>query len=418
MSAERSTFRRTRAVSERIFDKEVLYTAAQLGAFVFTQIFKRIFRVEEPANDRARAVGGVEPHKLRHGASPHRENGVDLLHHVYIVASLGAVKGKADIFKISDGVFLAVHIIRAVPRLLRLYLRIIDAFAHVSAAYRINTGGLAQIGSLFHAEGVHGYVFGAKSQYAVHRRRKAREGVARQPRDKIGVNARDPRCAGIRICTQKILDGVRTPDAREHLGAKRLRVHAYARHAAGCRNIQFDDCTWGIYCDTDFVSKTGMSPVDLQKVSELGVALNNAAIEGKPDDLAINTHVCRGNYHSTYAFEGGYDPIAPYLFAHEDVAAFYLEFDTPRAGGFEPLKYVAPGKKVVLGLVTTKAAELEDEDAIVERIHEAAKYVPLENLYLSPQCGFASCEIGNKLTEDEQWAKIALVKRVAERVWK
>ena len=189
-------------------------------------------------------------------------------------------------------------------------------------------------------------------------------------------------------------------------------------YAAGCRNIQFDDCTWGIYCDTDFVSKTGMSPVDLQKVSELGVALNNDAIADKPDDLVINTHVCRGNYHSTYAFEGGYDPIAPYLFAHENVDAFYLEFDTPRAGGFEPLKYVAPGKKVVLGLITTKAAELEDEDVIVERIHEAAKYVPLENLYLSPQCGFASCEIGNKLTEDEQWAKIALVKRIAERVWK
>ena len=189
-------------------------------------------------------------------------------------------------------------------------------------------------------------------------------------------------------------------------------------YAAGCRNIQFDDCTWGIYCDTDFVAKTGMSPVDLQKVSELGVALNNAAIAGKPDDLVINTHVCRGNYHSTYAFEGGYDPIAPYLFAHENVDAFYLEFDTPRAGGFEPLKYVAPGKKVVLGLVTTKAAELENEDVIVERIREAAKYVPLENLYLSPQCGFASCEIGNKLTEDEQWAKIALVKRISERVWK
>lgn len=189
-------------------------------------------------------------------------------------------------------------------------------------------------------------------------------------------------------------------------------------YAAGCRNIQFDDCTWGIYCDSDFVSKTGMGPVDLQKVSELGVALNNAAIAGKPDDLVINTHVCRGNYHSTYAFEGGYDPIAPYLFAREDVDAFYLEFDTPRAGGFEPLKYVAPGKKVVLGLVTTKAPELEDEDTIVERIREAAKYVPLENLYLSPQCGFASCEIGNKLTEDEQWAKIALVKRIAERVWR
>ena len=188
-------------------------------------------------------------------------------------------------------------------------------------------------------------------------------------------------------------------------------------YAAGCRNIQFDDCTWGIYCDTDFVAKTGMSPVDIQKVSELGVALNNAAIEGAPADLVINTHVCRGNYHSTYAFEGGYDPVAPYLFAHENVQAFYLEFDTPRAGGFEPLRHVADGKKVVLGLVTSKQPGLEDEDALVARINEAARYVPLENLYLSPQCGFASCEIGNKLTEEEQWAKIALIQKVARRVW-
>ena len=188
-------------------------------------------------------------------------------------------------------------------------------------------------------------------------------------------------------------------------------------YAAGCRNIQFDDCTWGIYCDTDFVAKTGMSPVDIQKVSELGVALNNAAIEGAPADLVINTHVCRGNYHSTYAFEGGYDPVAPHLFAHENVQAFYLEFDTPRAGSFEPLRYVAEGKKVVLGLVTSKQPGLEDEDTLVARINEAAQYVPLENLCLSPQCGFASCEIGNKLTEEEQWAKIALIQRVAKRVW-
>ena len=160
-----------------------------------------------------------------------------------------------------------------------------------------------------------------------------------------------------------------------------------------------------------------MSPVDIQKVSELGVRLNNLAIEGKPEDLVINTHVCRGNYHSTYAFEGGYDPIAPYLFAEENVNAFYLEFDTPRAGGFEPLAHVAEGKYVVLGLVTSKQPGLEDEDLLVQRINEAAKYVPLDHLCLSPQCGFASCECGNKLTEEEQWAKVALVKRVAERVW-
>ena len=188
-------------------------------------------------------------------------------------------------------------------------------------------------------------------------------------------------------------------------------------YAAGCRNIQFDDCTWGIYCDTDFVAKTGMQAVDIQKVSELGVALNNAAIEGAPEDLVINTHVCRGNYHSTYAFEGGYDPVAPYLFAHENVDAFYLEFDTPRAGGFEPLAHVAEGKKVVLGLITSKQPGLEDKEVVKARIKEASKYVPLENLYLSPQCGFASCEIGNKLTEEEQWAKIALIQEIVAEVW-
>ena len=188
-------------------------------------------------------------------------------------------------------------------------------------------------------------------------------------------------------------------------------------YAAGCRNVQFDDCTWGIYCDRDFVAKTGMSPVDIQKVSELGVAINNAALEGKPADLVVNTHVCRGNYHSTYAFEGDYDPVAPYLFANEDVNAFYLEFDTPGAGGFKPLAHVAAGKKVVLGLVTSKQPGLEDEELLVRRIYEAAQYVPLEDLCLSPQCGFASCECGNKLTEEEQWAKVALVQRVAKRVW-
>ena len=188
-------------------------------------------------------------------------------------------------------------------------------------------------------------------------------------------------------------------------------------YEAGCRNIQFDDCTWGIYCDKDFTAKTGLKPVDIEKISELGVRLNNAAIEGKPNDLVINTHVCRGNYHSTYAFEGGYDPIAPYLFANEDVRAFYLEFDTPRAGGFEPLAHIADGKYVVLGLITSKQPGLEDKETVKARIKEASKYVPLDHLCLSPQCGFASCEIGNKLTEEEQWAKIALVQEIAKEVW-
>lgn len=188
-------------------------------------------------------------------------------------------------------------------------------------------------------------------------------------------------------------------------------------YKAGCRNIQFDDCTWGMYCDTTFAAQIGLKPDDIQKICELGVRLNNAAIEDQPDDLAINTHVCRGNYHSTYAFEGSYDPIAPYLFAKENARTFYLEFDTPRAGGFESLAHIADGKYVVLGLVTSKQPGLEDKETVKARIAEASKYVPLDHLCLSPQCGFASCEIGNKLTEEEQWAKIALVQEIAKEVW-
>lgn len=115
---------------------------------------------------------------------------------------------------------------------------------------------------------------------------------------------------------------------------------------------------------------------------------------------------------------GPYDPVAPYLFAKENVDAFYLEYDSDRAGGFEPLKFVPDNKKVVLGLITSKTGELEDADAVIRRIHQAALYHPLENLCLSPQCGFASTEEGNKLTEQEQWAKLALIKEIAEKVWK
>ena len=145
--------------------------------------------------------------------------------------------------------------------------------------------------------------------------------------------------------------------------------------------------------------------------------INNKAIEGKPEDLVINTHVCRGNFHSTYASSGAYTGVAATLFAKENVNAYYLEYDDERSGGFEPLKNVTGDKKVVLGLITTKFPELEDEQTVIDRINEAAKYIPLERLCLSPQCGFASCEIGNKLTEDEQWAKLRLVKRIADKVW-
>ncbi len=188
-------------------------------------------------------------------------------------------------------------------------------------------------------------------------------------------------------------------------------------YAAGCRNVQLDDCTWGIYCDRGFIEKAGLSEADIERICRLGVEVNNAALEGLPADLIVTTHVCRGNYHSTYAFEGGYEPVAPYLFADENVSAFYLEFDTPRAGGFEPLCHVRPGAYVVLGLVTSKEPGLEDDALLRRRIEEASRYVPLDFLCLSPQCGFASTEEGNKLTEDEQWAKIDLVQRVAAEVW-
>lgn len=188
-------------------------------------------------------------------------------------------------------------------------------------------------------------------------------------------------------------------------------------YAAGCRNLQFDDCSWGMVVDPHAEQFFGTDAAGLERVKEALLDVNNRALEGRPADLTVNTHVCRGNFHSTWACEGGYDDVADFLLARENVDAFFLEFDDVRSGGFEPLAKVPAGKKVVLGLVTTKSAALEDPASVITRIHEAEKYVPLENLCLSPQCGFASCEIGNKLTEDEQWEKVRLVREVVEQVW-
>lgn len=186
---------------------------------------------------------------------------------------------------------------------------------------------------------------------------------------------------------------------------------------AGCRNIQLDDCTWGMFCDKNYWEARQKDSVSLEEEAEKYLRLNNLALENAPEDLVITTHVCRGNYHSTWASSGGYEPIAPFLFANENVSAYYLEFDDERSGGFEPLRFVSDDKKVVLGLVTSKSPILEEKEVIKKRIAKAAKYIPLNRLYLSPQCGFASCEIGNKLTEEEQWAKLALVKEIAKEVW-
>lgn len=189
-------------------------------------------------------------------------------------------------------------------------------------------------------------------------------------------------------------------------------------YAAGCRNLQFDDCVWGGMVNPKIaVALTGRSGEALEEYKSLLLRLNNEVVAAAPDDLLINTHVCRGNYHSTFFSSGAYDGVADLLFGEEHVNAYYLEYDDERSGGFAPLAKVSDDKKVVLGLITTKTPVLENKEKVIARIHEAAKYIPLDRLYLSPQCGFASCEIGNKLTEEQQWAKLALVKEIAEEVW-
>lgn len=188
-------------------------------------------------------------------------------------------------------------------------------------------------------------------------------------------------------------------------------------YAAGCRNIQLDDCTWGMFADKighTLYGTTKEGIIDFQKSHK---DINNRVIANAPSDMIINTHVCRGNFHSTYASEGAYDSVADILFGEENVNAYFLEFDDERSGGFAPLAKVSGDKKVVLGLITTKSPLLENKELVINRIKEASKYIPLDRLYLSPQCGFASCEIGNKLTEEEQWNKLRLVKEIAEEVW-
>lgn len=199
--------------------------------------------------------------------------------------------------------------------------------------------------------------------------------------------------------------------------AKAYHEAILAFYEAGCRNIQLDDCTWGMLCDEGFWKNMAGSGYDVQELQNLYLRLNNDAIANLPEDLVVTTHVCRGNYHSTWATSGGYDPVAKTLFGSENVSAYFLEYDTDRAGDFAPLKEVSGDKLVVLGLVSSKTGELESKAEIIARIKEATQYVPADRLCLSPQCGFASTEEGNILTEEQQWNKLAFVKAVAEEVW-
>jgi 5-methyltetrahydropteroyltriglutamate--homocysteine methyltransferase len=188
-------------------------------------------------------------------------------------------------------------------------------------------------------------------------------------------------------------------------------------YAAGCRYLQMDDVGFAYLCDADFrgqMTARGEDPDEL--VIRYRDAMN-AVIADRPDDLIVSTHMCRGNFRSRWVASGGYEPIAEPIFGGLDVDAFFLEFDSDRAGGFEPLRHLAPGKTAVLGLITSKTPELEDRDELRRRIDEASTYVPIEKLAISPQCGFSSTHHGNDITEDDQWRKLGLVVSVADEVW-
>lgn len=184
----------------------------------------------------------------------------------------------------------------------------------------------------------------------------------------------------------------------------------------GCRYLQIDDTSWGEFCDPNKRAAYEARGFDMDKLAHDYVSLINESLKDKPEDLAVTIHICRGNFRSTWFSSGGYDPVAPILFLNLNVNGFFLEYDSDRAGGFEPLKYIA-SQKVVLGLVTSKEGALENPDDIKARIKEASQFVPLDRLCISPQCGFSSTEEGNIITDEDQWNKIALIRDIANEVW-
>lgn len=184
----------------------------------------------------------------------------------------------------------------------------------------------------------------------------------------------------------------------------------------GCRNIQLDDTSWGEFCALDKREAYEARGFDLEKIARDYVDVLNRVIEWKPEDLVVNMHICRGNFRSTWFSSGGYEPVAKTLFGHCRVDGFFLEYDSDRAGDFTPLRYIKD-QKVVLGLITSKSGDLEDKGEVIARIKEASQYVPLEQLCLSPQCGFSSTEEGNILTIEAQWDKLKLIDEIVQEVW-
>jgi 5-methyltetrahydropteroyltriglutamate--homocysteine methyltransferase len=195
----------------------------------------------------------------------------------------------------------------------------------------------------------------------------------------------------------------------------RKTVRAFAD--AGCRYLQLDEVNFAYLCDPKLRAQVANRGDDPDTLPAIYAGMINAAMSDIPSDMTIAMHLCRGNFQSTFVASGGYEPVAEILFNTINVHGYFMEYDSDRAGGFEPLRFVPKGKTVVLGLVTSKSGRLESKDDIKRRIDEAAKFVSLEQLCLSPQCGFASTEEGNILAEDEQWAKLRMIVEVAEEVW-
>jgi 5-methyltetrahydropteroyltriglutamate--homocysteine methyltransferase len=189
-------------------------------------------------------------------------------------------------------------------------------------------------------------------------------------------------------------------------------------HDAGCRYLQFDDTAWAYLCSQAELKKARDRGLNADRLQQDYARVINQALEGKPADMTITTHVCRGNFRSTWISEGGYEPVAETMLGKLNYDGYFLEYDSARAGGFEPLRFLPKGNKiVVLGLVTTKSGTLEKKDDVKRRIDEATKFVSLDQLCLSPQCGFASTEEGNVLAEEEEWAKLRMVVELADEVW-
>jgi len=186
---------------------------------------------------------------------------------------------------------------------------------------------------------------------------------------------------------------------------------------AGCHYLQLDEVNFTYLCDPTLRAQVANRGDDPEQLPAIYASMINDAISDIPPDMTIAMHLCRGNFQSTFVASGGYEPVAEILFNTINVHGYFMEYDSDRAGGFEPLRLVPKGKTVVLGLVTTKSGRLESKDELKRRIDQAAKFIDLDQLCLSPQCGFASTEEGNILAEDEQWAKLKMIVEIAQEVW-